>query len=476
MTSTDLVVVLPGILGSTLGVRTADTPAAATPIWAPTAGALWRGLTGGPKITDYPMPAGIGDQHPDDGVEPVALMPDVHAIPGLWTPVKGYDPLLGFLRRLGYREPDDGRPGNLLPVPYDWRLSNRHNGQRLAGIVEPALDRWRSQGGRYADAQAVFICHSMGGLVARWYIEKCGGAEHTRKLVTLGTPWRGAAAALTQLVNGVRKGIGPFSVNLTTFARSLVSTHQLIPEYAAIETGRDYLKTTETHVPELDTARLADAMAFHLDLQAAEAARPAANTTTHMIVGTRQPTLTTVRLTDETALGLNTIGPDNDYGDATVPLTGAVGLGQDMASNLLTRVADQHGNLHRNQQVLDQIQEILTAQPVRRRADKTVALRVAVPDLVLTTEPLTVSIDIDPLTSTGREDSGRRGLRIKITDESGRTLASRQPMPRDRQAEATFTGLPPGAHTITVEGVSPASPVIPVTATTVNWNPASTPE
>ena len=358
-----------------------------------------------------------------------------------------------------------------MTVPYDWRLSNRYNGRRLATIVEPALERWRAQGGPYTDAQMVFICHSMGGLVARWYIEKCGGAPLTRKLITLGTPWRGAAAALTQLVNGVRKGIGPFSVDLTHFTRSLVSTHQLLPEYAAIEHGRDYLKTTETPVPELDTARLIDAMAFHTDLQAAEAHRPVSRDAAHMIVGTRQPTLTTVRFSQHEAIGLDTHGQDNDYGDATVPLGGATGHNQPMDSNMLHRVAEQHGNLQRNPQVLNIILEILTARPIRYRADKTVTIRLGVPDLALTTEDLPVSIDTDPLTTTGREDDGRHGIVVTVTDETGHVVAARQPRLRDRHVQTRFSGLPPGAHTITVDGLNPASPLIPVTATTVVWQP-----
>jgi pimeloyl-ACP methyl ester carboxylesterase len=103
---------------------------------------------------------------------------------------------------------DPSRIPNLVPVSYGWRLSNRYKGQRLKTIVEPALSRWRAQGAPYAEAKVIFICHSMGGLVARWYIEKACGAEVTRKLVTFGTPYRGALSALDQLVNGVRKEIG----------------------------------------------------------------------------------------------------------------------------------------------------------------------------------------------------------------------------------------------------------------------------
>jgi len=183
MTTTDLVVVLPGIMGSTLARD-------GKPVWSASAGSLIDAvLTLGRNITGLQLPPGIGDDHPGDGVTPVALMPDLHAIPGLWTPIKGYDQLVGHLRARGYRTATAARPaGNLLLFPYDWRLSNRYNARRLKAIVEPSLARWRSLGGPYADAQVVLVCHSMGGLVARWYIEHEGGTEVTRKLITLSTP------------------------------------------------------------------------------------------------------------------------------------------------------------------------------------------------------------------------------------------------------------------------------------------------
>lgn len=469
MTSTDLVVVLPGIMGSTLGVSDVARPAKENLIWAPTAGALWRGVTGlGPSVKDYPLPEGIGDDHPQDGVEPVALMPDVHAIPGLWTPIRGYTELTDFLQRLGYHQQHPGAdapPGNLVPVPYDWRLSNRYNGQRLSEIVDPALERWRAQGGQYTDAHVVFVCHSMGGLIARWYIEKCGGAELTRKLITIGTPWRGAAKSLAQLVNGVDSKLGPFGIDLTMFSRSLPSTYQLLPEYAGIQVGDGYRKTTETTVPELDPARLIDAMTFYTDLQTAEAARPASQTMTHAIVGTRQPTWTTIGFSQGAAVPSETFGADNDYGDATVPLTGAIGHDQPMDTNTVHRVPDQHGNLQRNHAAQDEIEGILTAEPVRRRASKPVTLRVRVPDIALPGEDLPVTIDID--------GSERRAILIQITNETGRLLQSRQLKIAAGHAQTRFTDLPPGIHTITASGLTTASPINSVNASTLVWNPAS---
>lgn len=109
MTSTDLVVVLPGILGSTL-IKDGKL------VWAPSAGAVLQAVrTFGRSLTELQLPPGIGDAHPDDGVEPVSLMPDLHAIPGIWTPIKGYDRLLYRLRSLQQR----GEIGEVLPVAYE---------------------------------------------------------------------------------------------------------------------------------------------------------------------------------------------------------------------------------------------------------------------------------------------------------------------------------------------------------------------
>jgi pimeloyl-ACP methyl ester carboxylesterase len=477
MTDTDVVVVLPGIMGSTLGVTTNDGRGATNLVWAPTAGAVWNNMTGRYRIQDYALPDGIGDEHPGDGVEPVEVMPDVHAIPGVWTPIKGYTVLVKRLQSLGYQRYQVGQPrsGNLLLVPYDWRLSNRYNGQRLSGIVEPALARWRSQGGRFADAQLVFVCHSMGGLVARWYLERCGGAGHTRKLITLGTPWRGAAEAVGQLVNGVEPGIGPIHLDLTRFARSLPSLYQLLPEYACLTDGpREHKKTTEaTATLPLTTKRVTDAMALYTTLQEAEQHRPASRQMTHALVGARQPTVTTVTINpDLTATVLETFGADNDYGDGTVPLTGAIGHDDKLDTPSAFRVRDRHGNLQRNPQILDQIEEILTTKGVRRRNTQPVTVRVRAPHLLPADQPLDIDIDID-------EGDGRQAVRVTVADETGHLLQARQPTARAGHAHATFTGLPAGTHTITIDSPSPtAAPhggpnyggmIEPVTATTLIW-------
>ena len=475
MNNEDVVVVLPGIMGSTLGVRGKDgSPAGDNLFWAPSGGAVWNLLTRRNSILDHALPEGIGDAHPGDGVEPVGLMPDVHAIPGIWTPLKGYDVLVNHLRSLGYHEATGDRPANLILAPYDWRLSNRYNGQRLATIIEPALDRWRAQGGQYADARVVFVCHSMGGLVARWYIERCGGHEVTRKLITLGTPWRGATNAIEQLVNGVRKGVGPLSINLTDFARSLPSLHQLMPEFACITDGSGFLKTTETTVPELRTEMVKDAMAFHTDLQEAERGRAESRAMAHLVVGIRQPTNTTVRLANGRATVSETFGSENDYGDGTVPLTGAIGHDERLDTNIAVRVPENHSALQCNRFVLDQVQELLTATPVRRRDLSIVSLRARVPDLVVEGELLEVDVDTDVDADAGPLGAGPpSSLAITVTTERGKVIAREVvTLDGDGSGRASLADLPPGTHTVTVSGVTPSAGVRTVTSSTMVWPPA----
>src|SRR5829696_3668876 len=95
--SSDFLVVLPGILGSTLRQD-------GRLVWAPSAGSVLRAITSfGRSVRRLQLPDDIGDEHPGDGVEPTGVMPDLHVLPGIWTPVKGYSRLLDRLRSLGYR-------------------------------------------------------------------------------------------------------------------------------------------------------------------------------------------------------------------------------------------------------------------------------------------------------------------------------------------------------------------------------------
>lgn len=453
MSQNDLIVVLPGIMGSTLSHH-------GTPVWTPSAGAVLRVITTlGRNIKQLQLPVGIGDDHPGDGVAPVALMPDLHVIPGLWTPIHGYTRLLDRLRRLA----ENGGIGKVVAFPYDWRLSNRYNATRLAHVVADELGAWRESHPARADARVVFICHSMGGLIARRYIEHHGGADHTKALITIGTPYRGAAKAVDQLVNGVGRKIGRFGIDVTDFARSLPSVHQLLPNYACIEHTGTLHRLDEITVTDIDSRMLADGLAFHTELTTAEANRPAGRDSTHAVIGVRQTTTTTLRLDNGRLEPLDTIDGDNDYGDATVPLTGALRHDLEPDTNRVRRVVENHGALQNHPTVLDEIESILTA-PVRRRAPHTIAVRVTAPELLTSGEPLTATIDIEP------GDHRTPAIQAQLITENGtHTYPTQQPRIRDNRAHLTFPAPPPGAHTLLITGVTTPSPITPITHTLLVW-------
>jgi pimeloyl-ACP methyl ester carboxylesterase len=345
-------------------------------------------------------------------------MPDLHLLPGIWSANIGYDRLLGWLTqrfKLVLADPQNGATsGNLLPFAYDWRLSCRYNARRLKAVVEPALERWRALDEANREARLIFICHSMGGLVARWYVEQERGAAHTRKLITIGTPHRGAVAALQQLVNGVEKSVGPLRLDLSRFARSLPSAHQLLPQYACLETGAGLTPISAVALPKVNPALVADAVAFHAALDAA----PASAYDLHPIVGTRQPTPTTARLVEERIETSEQIEGAREGGDGTVPRLSAAPKALNPDDPRMRYAPDQHLGLHSHQAVLDELEGVLTARPVIHRGLAGPEIGLRTEPLLLLGEPLVVWADLAA--------SKPLGLMAELQDEGGRLLERRK--------------------------------------------------
>ncbi len=395
----DVVVVVPGIMGSALALD-------GTPVWALSGAALLRGLrTFGRSITELQLPSDVGNGHPGDGVEPIGLMNDLHVIPGVWHPVDGYSGLLRWLEQnftfTRYDETRPAEPANLVAFGYDWRLSNRYNAQRLKDTVEPVLDRWRAARHLWREApgsddpELVFLCHSMGGLLTRYYLEVLGGAGITKRLLTMGTPYRGAASALLQLVNGVRKGIGPLRLDLTAFARSCPSTHQLLPGYHSVGTGDELRHHRELSLAGPDPKLVADAERFHAEIASAVAARGhAPSCCIRAVHGLRQPTPTTVTVEGDGLVAVDSIRGGDEGGDGTVPRLS--GHPPEMAGDddALRGHSEQHGSLQTNAAVRDVIWEWLTAEglPTHRGPVGVDEIGVEHPDLLARGEALVVDV------------------------------------------------------------------------------------
>ncbi|GAA4287655.1 lipase/acyltransferase domain-containing protein [Georgenia daeguensis] len=443
-----LVVVVPGIMGSVLQDREGRE------VWSTSLRAVVGGLlTFGRRIRALELPAGVGDDHPGDGVRATALMPDLHVVPGLWSVEIGYAALRDWLRRtfdvVTIADATAERPANYLEFPYDWRLSNRYNARALGDAVEPVLERLRAVRGN-EDVGIVFVAHSMGGLVVRYYVDVLGGHEITRKVVTLGTPHRGALNALESLVNGVRKGFGPVGTDLSAFSRSLPALYQLLPEYACIAGPSGLLKTTETTVPELDTAMTADAMAFHRELE--DAARGTAEVVdAHPVLARTQPTATTARLVDGRVEPLLTIDGQDQRGDGTVPRLSAAPYGVASDDPILRYVMDKHGHLPASDVIQVELEGVLSGSPDIPRRIEPFRVGVLAQDVLLAGEPLEVTVSAEP------------GLAIEVVLDGAPGAAPGVPAERrellddgDGVYRTTFAAPPPGGYELRARATAAA--------------------
>ena len=417
------------------------------------------------KLKALQLPEGIGDDHPGDGVVATGLMGDMHVIPGIWTVTIGYERLHRWftetfdvveadLQDAGRSDPErpanPERPVNYVRFAYDWRLSNRYNAKVLQQTVEPVLERFRSRPGN-ADARLVFVGHSMGGLVARYYVDVLGGHEVTAKVITLGTPYRGALGALDSLVNGVRKGIGPIGIDLTQLARSLPALHQLLPEYACIESPDGLRKTTEHALPDVDTAMVADAMRFHDELRDGATAHADAYAS-HPILARTQPTPTTARLADGRVEAIRTIrndrGEDEDQkGDGTVPRLSAAPYGVDSDSAVIRYVMEKHGALPKNDAALVELGGVLTGSSWRPR-EAPMPIGVECEDVLVAGEALAATFEAGDVaileaSIVGVTDAGRVQTTVPVTPGNGR-------------AHTRVDGLAPGFYELHVRSTLPA--------------------
>ncbi|MFG2999219.1 hypothetical protein [Streptomyces sp. NPDC048340] len=460
---TDLVVVLPGIMGS----RLAD--ADGKPVWDVSGGALWQAVRSlGGSLKRLRLPADLGDGHPGDGIVPAGVLRSVHVIPGVWHPVDGYTALLDWLERsFALARPTPGAPGNLLEFAYDWRLSCRYNAGLLKDRTESELDRWRASAPDRGEARAVFVCHSMGGLVARHYTECLDGHEITRRVITLGTPHRGSVHALTNLANGLRKGWGPLGLDLRAFARSLPSLHQLTPDYACVKGpgGKLAYARDLPGLPGVDPALLSDAAAFHAALR--RAADRAVPTTLDAVTGVLQQTATTVEYADGLLVPLWDIEGEDEGGDGTVPRlsarpANASGSGYATAESHTS--CEQHGSLQNNAGVREVLWRLLGREPVFRRGDEdgSVPLGVLAPPLLEPGEPYPVAVTVPP--EMPRHDELLITAELRPADGGPAASRSLRNLGGGRYATA-FPAPEPGGYRVAVRAVK--HPGAAVTALTL---------
>src|SRR6185369_7151858 len=224
-----LVVVVPGIAGSRLESERG-------PAWEVRLGSVASSVL-------RPAALSLNEQLYPAGPTPTGTLPWLGRVHSLGRLTKNIgDRFPGTVVDVCHYQQARNPRADVVVFSYDFRRSVRQTAERLAAEIDARL------AGLGADARAgrvVVVAHSMGGLVARYWLGPLGGWKVCRALVTLGTPHRGAPKALDWLVNGppvlrtVRR-------ELADEARAVLaewdSMYELLPRYPAI---RDVTDDTE---------------------------------------------------------------------------------------------------------------------------------------------------------------------------------------------------------------------------------------
>lgn len=285
----------------------------------------------------------------------------------------GYADIDSFFVDMGY-----SKGTNYFVFPYDWRKDIRTTKDSLDALIESV----KTASGQ---PQVNLVVHSMGGLVARYYISDATKAAKVNKLIELGVPHLGSVDALKTLRYGswlgydfrlFRLGIPPSQTKDN--AQNLPSIFELIPSYKYY----DFYNNIDTITPypykddrDIDNNNEVDALnftqtktllsnlghnttVFNIGEQFHDALDPLLNQTNgtkvYEIVGTSQPTLGQIHETWWITWPVNLLNKTDELfinGDGTVPLYSASLKNDSLDISGATKIyytEQEHGDLVNN--------------------------------------------------------------------------------------------------------------------------------
>src|SRR5262249_39681906 len=144
----------------------------------------------------------------DSGIHSCGLITNVNIIP-LFYQSQVYSTLLAALHDIGYEDKD------IIIFDYDWRLSNFENAEKLRNLLPTKL--------RTPTDKVDIVAHSMGGIIARIYIQMFGGERQVQNFVMMGTPHLGSAKVFSELKNGFDSWPDGLSGGLVEIQRTILS-------------------------------------------------------------------------------------------------------------------------------------------------------------------------------------------------------------------------------------------------------------
>ncbi|MFD7628050.1 esterase/lipase family protein [Streptomyces sp. NPDC059851] len=362
----DAVVVVPGIMGSTLYDTTTGKD-----VWG-IGGISWL-------LKAWTTPSGL---------KSLAMTEDELAgktgrikATGLlkhsaWTPyLAGSEPYTDLVETVRSSVAD---PAAVWEFAYDWRLPVAANGRLLADAARRHLTEWRrhpahARARRHRadqrEGRLVFVAHSMGGLVTRAALDPAHDSDlhtDTRGVITLGTPFQGSVKAAVILGTGRGAPVPLPHRKLRSICATMPGLHDLLPQYRSLRAGGDVRHLTPSDIAAIGgSAELArDAARFH------HGQRNISLPDHRSVVGVNQPTWQNLTVTDGRVEAHYDGARSNSdgtlirdrhdrlryfrvHGDGTVYKESAV------LTTAVTHLPLQHGDVAKARTALDAVTEIL---------------------------------------------------------------------------------------------------------------------
>ncbi len=245
------IIVIPGILGS----RLVDDESGEL-VWGKFDKVrFFRRTTADVSAIALPMREGVPLDQLRDSIRSDGTLAYLEVdVAGIPLEIQAYDDILNSLGVGGYRDPQHPRGTQVdygddhftcFQFDYDWRRSVAENAARLDVFIADRREYIRHEyhqryGIANADVKFDIVAHSMGGLVARYYLRygsrplpsdgsppplDWAGARNLGRVVLVGTPNAGSALTVHDLVRGHRLAPG-----LPTYPAAVLGTMPAIYE------------------------------------------------------------------------------------------------------------------------------------------------------------------------------------------------------------------------------------------------------
>ena len=446
----DVVVVLPGIMGSVLRDADGDD--------------VWK-LSGGFDPEARARPAAQASRRCNSRRASATTIPatassrpgscrDMHVIPGIWTVTIGYERLhRWFTETFDVVEADPGvdperdrelralpvRLAALEPVQRQGAAADGRAGART--VPQPAGERGRQARVRRA----------LDGWARRALLRRRRSAvtrsrrRSSRSARRIAVRSDALGFARQRCAQGDRPDRDrPHAASPAACPRCTSSC----PEYACIESPDGLRKTTETHVAG---ARHGDGgRRDALPRRAARRRRPRTRSAyaSHPILARTQPTPTTARLADGRVEAIRTIrndrGEDEDQkGDGTVPRLSAAPYGVAPTRRSSRYVMEKHGALPKNDAALVELGGVLTGSSWRPR-EAPMPIGVECEDVLVAGEALAATFEAGDVaileaSIVGVTDAGRVQTTVPVTPgERSRPRSRRRSRARLLRAARPF--------------------------------------